>query len=95
MLLTDYLFNEAKPIWEEYLKHPFIVEMGKGILDKDKFRNYLIQDYLYLIDYAKVYAIGLVKSESIEDIKFFKESINGILEDESATHIDYLKDLGE
>ena len=28
-------------------------------------------------------------------MKFFKESINGILEDESATHITYLKEFGE
>ena len=95
MLLSDYLFNEGKKIWDEYLKHPFIVEMGEGILDKEKFRDYLIQDYLYLLDYAKVYAMGVIKSDKVEHMKFFKESINGIMEDESATHIDYLKDLGE
>ncbi|MEG0855996.1 MAG: thiaminase II [Terrisporobacter sp.] len=95
MLLTDYLFNEAEEIWDEYLKHPFITEMGKGILDKNKFRRYLIQDYLYLKEYAKLYAMGLVKSDNIEDMKFFQESINGIMEDESATHITYLKNFGE
>ena len=95
MLLTDYLFNESKKIWDEYLKHPFIVEMGKGTLDKEKFRNYLVQDYLYLLDYAKVYAMGLIKSDDVNHMKFFKDSVNGIMEDESATHIAYLKELGE
>lgn len=95
MLLSDYLFNESKKIWEEYLKHPFIVEMGEGTLDKEKFRDYLVQDYLYLLDYAKVYAMGLIKSDKVKHMKFFKDSINGIMEDESATHIAYLKDLGE
>ena len=95
MLLTDYLFNESKKIWDEYLKHPFIVEMGKGTLDKEKFRNYLVQDYLYLLDYAKIYAMGLIKSDDVNHMKFFKDSVNGIMEDESATHIAYLKELGE
>lgn len=95
MLLSDYLFNESKKIWDEYLKHPFIVEMGKGTLDKEKFRNYLVQDYLYLLDYAKVYAMGLIKSDDVNHMKFFKDSVNGIMEDESATHIAYLKELGE
>ncbi len=95
MLLTDYLFNESKKIWDEYLKHPFIVEMGKGTLDKEKFRSYLVQDYLYLLDYAKVYAMGLIKSDDVNHMKFFKDSVNGIMEDESATHIAYLKELGE
>ncbi len=95
MLLSDYLFNESKKIWDEYLKHPFIVEMGQGTLDKEKFRDYLVQDYLYLLDYAKVYAMGLIKSDDVKHMKFFKDSINGIMEDESATHIAYLKELGE
>lgn len=95
MLLTDYLFDEVKTIWDEYLNHPFIKEMGEGILDTEKFRRYLIQDFLYLKEYAKVYGMGLVKSETIEEMKFFKESINGIMEDESATHITYLKNFGE
>ena len=69
--------------------------MGENTLDKEKFRKYLIQDFLYLKEYAKVYAMGLIKSDKMENIKFFKESIVGILEDESATHIEYLKDFGE
>ena len=67
----------------------------QNTLDKEKFRKYLIQDFLYLKEYAKVYAMGLIKSDKMENIKFFKESIVGILEDESATHIEYLKDFGE
>ncbi len=42
--------------------HPFVVGMGDGTLEKDKFQYYIIQDYLYLLDYAKLYAIGVVKS---------------------------------
>ena len=48
MKFTDYLFKETKEIFDEYLKHPFLKELGQGILDKEKFKDYLIQDYLYL-----------------------------------------------
>ena len=95
MLLTDYLFESAKHIWDEYLEHDFLKEMGEGILDKEKFRNYLIQDYLYLKEYAKVYSMALVKSENMKQMKFLQQSINGILEEESANHIWYLKNFGE
>ena len=70
MLISDYLFNESKDIWQSYLKHPFLVKMGENTLDKEKFRKYLIQDFLYLKEYAKVYAMGLIKSDKIEKIKF-------------------------
>ena len=95
MLITDYLFENVKPIWDAYLEHDFIMDMGNGNLCKDKFKDYLIQDYLYLKEYAKVYAMALVKCENIEQMKFCQNSINGILEDESATHIWYLKNFGE
>lgn len=95
MLITDYLFESAEPIWEKYLEHDFLKDMGYGTLCKEKFKNYLIQDYLYLKEYAKVYAMALVKCENINQMKFCQNSINGILEDESATHIWYLKNFGE
>lgn len=95
MLITDYLFESAAPIWEKYLEHDFLKDMGQGTLCKEKFKNYLIQDYLYLKEYAKVYAMALVKCENISQMKFCQNSINGILEDESATHIWYLKNFGE
>ena len=48
MLFTDYLFENVKYIWDDYLNHPFLKEMGQGTLDREKFKSYLIQDYLYL-----------------------------------------------
>ena len=35
--------------------HPFVQELGAGTLSKDKFKFYLLQDYLYLLEYAKVF----------------------------------------
>ena len=95
MLISDYLFENVKNIWDEYLSHNFITELGNGTLSKEKFKDYLIQDYLYLKEYAKVYAMAFVKCENMDQMKFCQESINGILEDESATHIWYLKNFGE
>ena len=46
MKFTEKLLKEAMPIWEKYLDHPFIKEIGEGTLDKNKFREYLVQDYL-------------------------------------------------
>lgn len=94
MKFTDYLFKETKEIFDEYLKHPFLKELGQGILDKEKFKDYLIQDYLYLKQYAKVFCIGIVKSQDMDDMKFFYESVKGIMEDETAVHIKYLKNFG-
>ncbi len=94
MKFTDYLFEEAKDIFSEYLEHPFVKELGEGTLDKEKFKDYLIQDYLYLKEYAKVFCVGVVKAETMDEMKFFYNSIKGTMEDETAIHIKYLEDFG-
>ena len=94
MKFTEKLLKEAMPIWEKYLDHPFIKEIGEGTLDKNKFREYLVQDYLYLKEYAKVFCAGVVKAKTMEEMKFFYKSTKGTMEDETAVHIEYLKGFG-
>ncbi|MDU2490683.1 MAG: thiaminase II [Clostridium celatum] len=94
MKFSEELFNEVKGIWDQYLKHPFVKGIGEGTLDKEKFKNYLIQDYLYLKDYAKVFAMGLVKARTMKEMKFYHDSIKGVLDDETAVHVNYLKGFG-
>lgn len=62
MNITEHFLDSSKEIWEQYHKHPFVRGIGEGTLDKEKFRFYIIQDYLYLIDYAKVFSIGAAKA---------------------------------
>lgn len=94
MKLTDFFFEQSKDIWQAYLQHPFIKELGQGTLPPEKFEYYLIQDYLYLREYTKVFAAGMIKAETMKDMKFFYRGVGGILEDETAVHINYLRGFG-
>ena len=94
MKFTDYLFDEVKDIWKSYLNHPFVKEIGEGTLPKEKFKRYLIQDYLYLKEFSRVFAMGMVKADTIKEMKFFNKAANGSIEDEAAIHIEYMKRLG-
>lgn len=94
MKFSQVLLEEVKGLWNEYLEHPFVKGIGEGTLDKEKFKNYLIQDYLYLKDYAKVFAMGVVKASTMKEMKFYHQSIKGVLEDETAVHINYLREFG-
>lgn len=94
MKLTDQLYESAKDIWDSYYEHPFVKGIGTGFLDIDKFRFYMIQDYLYLLDYAKVFALGVVKAQDEEMMKGFANSVNSILNGEMSIHKSYMKRLG-
>ena len=86
LTITQNLYNSVKEIWEKYYIHPFILGMKNGTLDKEKFRFYLIQDYIYLLDYAKVFALGIVKSNDENIMKKFAILINDILNSEMTIH---------
>ncbi|MGL5634033.1 MAG: thiaminase II [Sarcina sp.] len=94
MKFTDELFENVKELWSEYLEHPFIKEIIDGTLDIEKFEEYLIQDYLYLKEYAKVFAVGVVKANTMEEMKFFYGAVKGTMEDENEYHTQFLINKG-
>ena len=38
-----------KPVWNEFLYHPFVMALGNGKMPLESFKGYIIQDYLYLV----------------------------------------------
>ena len=94
MKLTEILYEDVKDIWDGYLKHPFVSGIGDGSLSIERFRFYMLQDYLYLYDYARVYALGIVKSREPEMMQFFSQLVNDTLNGEMDIHRGYMARLG-
>lgn len=94
MKFSQSLYKSVEDIWQSYYKHPFVDGIGQGTLDVDKFKFYMIQDYIYLIDYAKIYALGIVKADTEEVMKGFATMVNGILNGEMSIHRSYMRRLG-
>lgn len=94
MSLTDRLYAEAKPIWNGYLTQPFVKELGEGTLREDRFRFYMIQDYRYLLQYAKVFAMGIVKTEDEGLMTRFSRMVHETLDGEMNIHKAYMSRLG-
>ena len=93
MKTTEILFEAVKEIWDGYSKHPFILGIQNGTLDKEKFKHYLIQDYLYLIDYARTFAIGAAKAKNPETMQLFSFYVNYLTEDGFSISDGYLGEL--
>ena len=64
MTMTERLLEATKEIWDGYNETPFVKGIADGSLDHEKFKYYMIQDYLYLLDYTKVFSIGTAKAKS-------------------------------
>ncbi len=94
MKVTDRLLADAAEIWEKYHAHPFVTGIGDGSLPQEKFRYYMIQDYLYLYEYAKVFAIGVSKARDERTMALFAGYVDRILHGEMEIHRGYMKRLG-
>lgn len=94
MKFSERLYQKLQPIWRKNHAHPFVKEMGAGTLDKEKFRFYMIQDYLYLIDYSKLFALGAVKATSIKDMEKFAALLHATMNEEMSLHRQYAARFG-
>jgi thiaminase/transcriptional activator TenA len=84
----------VEEIWAEYHQHPFVKGIADGTLDREKFRYYIIQDYLYLIEYTKVFGIGIAKAKSAEVTKLFASYVHLLTEGEMDIHRGYMGIFG-
>jgi len=94
MSFSRGLKAKAAKVWEDGYNHPFVQGLGEGTLDKEKFKFYLLQDYLYLLQYAKVFATAAIKSDTEELMTGFTKSQYFILANEMDVHRKYMADFG-
>ncbi|ULL16236.1 thiaminase II [Paenibacillus sp. H1-7] len=94
MKFSEQLIQKLEPIWRKNHSHPFVRGMGDGTLELDKFRFYMIQDYLYLIEYAKLFAIGAVKATDLETMGKFAALLNSTMNEEMSLHRSYAARFG-
>ncbi|MBR0091117.1 MAG: thiaminase II [Lachnospiraceae bacterium] len=93
MTTVERMLDAAKEIWKAYNEHPFVLGIQNGTLDKDRFRYYIMQDYLYLEEYAKTFAVGVAKAKDLNIANLFAKYIP-VMNGELDVHHGYLARLG-
>lgn len=94
MLFSERLFQKVEPLWQSYLEHPFVKGIGEGTLPKEKFIHYMKQDYVYLIEYCRVFAIGSAKANDLKTMTMFANLLHGTLNFEMDLHRQYVRKFG-
>ena len=54
----ERLKTAASAEWRAYTEHSFTEGLADGSLPEAAFRHYLVQDYLFLIEFARAYALS-------------------------------------
>ena len=76
--------------WSEYTEHKFLSDLVSNKLPDKNFKNYLIQDFIFLQQFLKILALSVYKAKSFEEIKRSVNFIKGI-DDEIKLHVNYCK----
>lgn len=79
MTVFERLKRAAHEDWSRYVDHAFVRQMEAGTLPEAVFRHYLLQDYLFLIQFARANALAVYKSRSLDDIRQGQEALGAIL----------------
>lgn len=93
-----YTFEDLKSScdneWRAYIQHSFVQQLGDASLAPEAFKHYLKQDYLFLIQFARAYALAGYKSSTLADLKQAKEGLRTIMDVELGLHIRYCEEWG-
>lgn len=87
MHFFERLKHAAAAEWQAYTEHPFTDALADGSLPEAAFRHYLAQDYLFLIEFARAYALAIYKSPELADMREAAAGLAAILDVEMDLHV--------
>ncbi len=93
MAFTENLWQKIETIFDAILIHPFVRGLTDGSLSEDSFKFYIIQDALYLREFARALSIAAAKAPKDEWIIMFNEHSVGALRVERALHESFFRDF--
>ena len=94
MAFSDDLLDDTAPIWDAQKEHPFVRELADGSLDPDAFRRWVEQDYRYLLDYARVFAMAGVRARDEATMTHLLGIAHTTLDHEMDLHREFAADCG-
>src|SRR5690606_14487068 len=92
--LFERLKTAAAVEWRAYTHHPFVAGLADGSLPQAAFRRYLGQDYLFLVHFARAYALAAYKATDLADIRQATRGLSAIVDLEMGLHVGFCRDWG-
>jgi len=84
----------ADDLWSAQHRHPFVRGIADGTVAPDAFATYVRQDYVFLVDYARLLALGAARAPDLDTMRRFAELLEAILGEEMELHRAFAAELG-
>jgi thiaminase/transcriptional activator TenA len=91
--VSDELRAAAADVWEAQHAHPFVRGIGDGSLPLPRFRLWIRQDFLFLIEYARLNALAAARAPDLATMARFADLAQELLRTEMELHRSYAAEL--
>jgi thiaminase/transcriptional activator TenA len=91
---TDRLRSLADDIWQAQHMHPFVRGIGTATVDREQFKHWVRQDYLFLIEYGRLLALAAARAPDLDTMRRFADLTQSTLGTEMDLHRSYAADFG-
>ncbi len=92
--LFSRLVAASGKAWHGYTQHEFVLLLANGTLPEASFRRYLVQDYLFLIHFARAWGLAIYKSDTLAEMRRAQRLVAATLDVEIGLHIEYCRGWG-
>jgi len=94
MTVESKLIAACQSDWNDYVDHEFVQKLAQGSLPQVCYQHYLKQDFLFLKQYARAWALAIYKSDTLEQMRENLPAVQGLLDHEIGLHIAYCAEWG-
>ena len=94
MSFSDHLLERGADLWRAQREHPFVTELADGSLDEAAFRTWIAQDYRYLLDYARTFAVLGTKARDEDAMARCYAVANAVVAEEMDLHRSFAAEFG-
>lgn len=81
------LWRARAPQWQAYTHHAFVEGLRTGDLPRARFLNYLRQDYVFLIHFARAWALAAAKADTLAEMQAASATVQALVHVEMPLHV--------
>ena len=74
--------------WRAYTDHAFVRSLGDGSLPRAAYLHYLVQDYIFLVHFARAWALAVTKAETIAEMRTCAATAKALIDEEMRLHVE-------
>jgi thiaminase/transcriptional activator TenA len=74
--------------WQAYTRHAFVRRLGDGSLPRSAFLHYLVQDYVFLVHFARAWALAVVKAGDLAEMRAAATTVDALVNQEMRLHVE-------